>query len=61
MYIGSMNVCFSSTFHRPNKFKVNTRINKLDINRPNAITTLSKVLKYLKLFCQQKFLVDSSN
>jgi len=42
-----MNVCFSPTFHRPNKSKVNTRINKLDINRPNAITTLSKELSIL--------------
>jgi len=27
-----------------NKMKVNTRMNQLDLNRPNAITTLSKVL-----------------
>ena len=46
---------------RANKLKVNTLINKIDLNRPNAITTLSKELKYLKLYCKQKFLVDSSN
>ena len=53
-----MDVCLSPWFRRPNK--VNPLINELDLNRSNAITTLSKVLKYLKLYCKLKFLVDSS-
>ena len=40
--------------------KVNPLINKLDLNRPNTITTLSKAHKYLTLYYKLKFLVYSS-
>ena len=45
-------------FRRPHK--VNLLINKLDLNTPNTITTLSKAHKYLKLYYKLKFLVYSS-
>jgi len=39
-----MNICPTLKFRRPNKLKVNPLTNKLDLNRPYALTTLSKVL-----------------
>ena len=50
-----MNICFPP---RIDSFVGQTKsplINELDLNRPKAITSLSKVFKYLKLYCKLNF------